>query len=182
MAVTALDTSGGNLRDLFWPSDSPTVADSESCAIWSAATDQYLQQGAALRIVRSGSHIRAVTVTKNIFLGGVWIFNFHVWDSTQSPAFTQFGATDLHALLVHNGVVTPLPWHFCARVIGNTVEFKVWTGAEGEPAWGDPSHGGHATLPAGWTAPGASGWYIGHLHPHDSATFTDLTTYKYVDD
>jgi hypothetical protein len=182
MAVSAPDTNGSsNLRELFWPDDSPAVADSQSCATWSAATNPVLQQGAALRIVQSGSHVRAITVTKNIFGGASYIFNFHVWDNTQSPAFTQFGATNLQSLLVQNGVLVPLPWHFCARVIGSTVEFKVWTGSESEPAWGDASHGGQATLPAGWSAPGETGWYIGHLHPKDSATFTDLATYKYVD-
>jgi hypothetical protein len=180
MAVSALDTSGGNLREVFWPADNPIVADSQSCAIWSAATDPNLQQGAVLRIVQNGSHVRAITVTKNIWLNATWIFNFHVWDNTQSPAFTQFGQTNLQNLLVHNGIVTPLPWHFCARVIGNVVEFKVWTATETEPAWGDTTHGGQATLPAGWSAPGAAGWFIGHLHPNDSATFTDMTTYKYV--
>jgi hypothetical protein len=181
-AVGALDNSGGgNLRQAFWPADNPVVPDSESCAIWGAQTGDLVQQGAALRIRQDGNRIRAITVTKNIFYKATWIFNFHVWDSAQSPAFTIIGATDLSAELVHAGVTTPLPWHFCARVIDNKVEFKVWPVAEPlEPAWGDPTHGGSATLPAGWTAPGKAGWFIGHLQPHDTAVFTDLSTYKWV--
>ncbi|MGZ6975486.1 MAG: hypothetical protein ACXVKQ_16200 [Acidimicrobiia bacterium] len=181
--VGALDNSGGgNLREAFWPGSNPIVPDSESCAIWGAQTGPIVQQGAALRITQDGSRTRAITVTKNIFYNATWIFNFHVWDSSQSPAFTIFGATDLSAELVHAGVVTPLPWHFCARVIGSKVEFKVWPVAEPiEPAWGDPTHGGSATLPAGWSAPGKAGWFIGHLQPGDTAVFTDLATYKWVD-
>jgi hypothetical protein len=180
VAVSAVDTSSDNLREVFWPADGPSVGDSQSCATWSAETDMYLQQGAALRIVQNGSDTRAITVTKDIWMGGVWIFNFHVWDSSQSPPYLNFGHTDLHDLLVHDGVVTPMPWHFCARVIGEVVEFKVWTGDELEPAWGDATHGGSATLPAGWDAPGETGWYVGHLKSNDSAIFSDLSTYKYV--
>lgn len=180
MAVGALDTSSSNLRDGFWPADNPDVYDSQSCAIWASQSSVLVQQGALLRITQSGSRLRAISVTKNIWLGAQWIFNFHVWDTSQSPAYTYIGAADLSKELVHDGVVTPLPWHFCARVIGNTVEFKVWPSIETEPAWGDTTHGGHVTLPAGWNYPGKAGWYIGHLEPNDTATFTDLATWKYV--
>jgi hypothetical protein len=135
-----------------------------------------------LRITQSGSRIRAISVTKNVFYGATWIFNFHLWDTALSPAFTLIGATNLQSTLVHNGVVTPLPWSFCARVIGSKLEFKVWPVAEPlEPAWGDPTHGGSVTLPAGWSAPGKAGWYIGHIQPNTTAVFTNLSTYKWVD-
>jgi hypothetical protein len=180
-AVASLDNAGGNLRQIFWPADNPVVPDSESCAVWGAQTGTLVQQGAALRITQNGSQVRAVTVTKNIWLGATWIFNFHVWDSTQSPPFTQIGQTDLSATLVHAGITTPLPWHFCARVIGDQLEFRVWTAADLEPAWGDPTHGGSATVPAGWLNPGRAGWFVGHLQPGNTAVFTDLATYKWVD-
>jgi hypothetical protein len=181
-AAASIDSSGGNLRQLFWPSDNPVLPDTESCAIWGAESGPLVQQGAALRIVQNGSRVRAITVTKNIFYNATWIFNFHVWDTAQSPAFTPIGATNLYNTLVHAGVVTPLPWHFCARVIGNTLEFKVWPVAEPlEPAWGDPTHGGKVQLPAGWSAPGKAGWYIGHIQPNNTAVFTNLSTYKWVD-
>lgn len=181
-AAASIDSAGGNLRQLFWPADNPVLADTESCAIWGAETGPLVQQGAALRIVQNGSRIRAITVTKNIYFNATWIFNFHVWDTAQSPAFTPIGATNLSSLLVHAGVVTPLPWRFCARAIGSKLEFKVWPVAEPlEPAWGDPSHGGSVQLPAGWSAPGRAGWYIGHIQPGNTAVFTDLATYKWVD-
>jgi hypothetical protein len=180
MAVGALDTSGGNLREAFWPADNPVVNDSESCAIWTSQTDVLVQEGAVLRVTQSGGVTRAISVTKNIWLGAQWIFNFHVWDSTQNPPYTYIGGVDLQNELVHDGVVTPFPWHFCARVIANTVEFKVWPSIETEPAWGDPTHGGHATLPSGWDYAGKAGWYVGHLQPNDAMTYTDLETFKYV--
>jgi hypothetical protein len=180
--AASVDSAGGNLRQVFWPADNPVVPDSESCAIWGAETGPLVQQGAALRIVEEGSRIRAVTVTKNVFYGATWIFNFHVWDTAQSPAFTPVGATNLAATLVHAGVVTPLPWRFCARVIGAKLEFKVWPAAEPlEPAWGDPAHGGSVILPAGWARPGKAGWFVGHIQPNNLAVFTDLATYEWVD-
>jgi hypothetical protein len=180
--AASVDSAGGNLRQVFWPADNPVVPDSESCAIWGAETGPLVQQGAALRIVQQGSRIRAVTVTKNVFYGATWIFNFHVWDTAQSPAFTLLGATNLHATLVRAGVVTPLPWHFCARVIGSKLEFKVWPVVEPlEPAWGDLSHGGSVILPAGWSQPGKAGWFVGHIQSNNLAVFTDLATYKWVD-
>src|SRR4051794_15532143 len=93
-AVASIDAAGGNLREMFWPADNPVVPDSESCAIWGAESGPNVQQGAALRITQSGSRFRAISVTKNIFYGATWIFNFHLWDTAQSPAFTLIGATN----------------------------------------------------------------------------------------
>jgi hypothetical protein len=181
-AAAAIDRSGGELRQLFWPGDNPVVPDSESCAIWGAESGPLVQQGAALRIVQNGTRVRAITVTKNIFYGATWIFNFHLWDTAQSPPFTIIGATNLEGTLRRAGVVTPLPWHFCARVIGTKLEFKVWPVAEPlEPAWGDRTHGGSVTLPPGWQAPGKAGWYVGHLEPNQLAVYNALATYKWVD-
>lgn len=179
-AVASLDSAGGNLREAFWPADNPVVADNESCAIWGAQTGPLVQQGAALRIAKDGSRLRAITVTKNIFYGATWIFNFHLWDTAASAPFTIIAATNLDSTLVHAGVVTPLPWRFCARVIDAKVEFKVWPAAELEPAYGDPTHGGSVMLPPGWVYPGRAGWFIGHLQPLETAVFNDLATYKYV--
>jgi hypothetical protein len=180
MAVASLDHSGGNRRDAFWPADNPVVTDDESCAIWGEQTGPLVQQGAALRIAQDGSRVRAITVTKNVFYGATWIFNFHLWDTAQAEPFTIIGATNLEGTLVHFGVVTPLPWKFCARAIDAKVEFKVWPLAEPEPAWGDPTHGGSVGLPADWVYPGRAGWFVGHLDPGDTTVFTDLSTYEYV--
>jgi hypothetical protein len=180
--AASVDSAGGNVRQIFWPGDNPVLPDTESCAIWSGQSGAHVQQGAALRIRQDGSRVRAVTVTKNVFLDATWIFNFHVWDTSKSPAYTPIGATNLEAALRHDGIVTPLPWHFCARVIGSKLEFKVWTATDAfEPAWGDRNHGGSVQLPAGWEAPGKAGWFVGHIQPNNTAVFNDLATYKWVD-
>ena len=58
----------------------------------------------------------------------------------------------------------------------------MWTASDAfEPAWGDPTHGGSVQLPAGWSAPGKAGWFIGHIQPNNTAVFTNLATYKWVD-
>jgi hypothetical protein len=60
--------------------------------------------------------------------------------------------------------------------VGSTVSFKVWSAAAPEPAYGDPDHGASVTLPAGWSTPGRTGWYIGHLRTGDWARSTSLRT------
>jgi hypothetical protein len=39
----------------------------------------------------------ALTVSKNVYLGAIRIFNEHTWDTNQKPpVFTQIGGVDLH--------------------------------------------------------------------------------------
>ena len=95
--VVALGTNtGGNLRAVMWPSDGPEDSDAESCATWSAASGDIVQMGAVLRAraMPDGS-VRAVTVTQNIWLGGTWIFNVHVWDTALSPGGRIVKSVDL---------------------------------------------------------------------------------------
>ncbi len=179
MDARALDSNqGGNLRTVFWPDGAPAVTDSQSCAVWTSQRGDIVQQGAALRIQAGFGRVRALTVTKNIYYGASWIFNFHTWDTTRPVAFESFGAVELPRFRYGNATV-PLPWHFCARVEGNAMEFKVWRYGEREPAWGDRSYGGRATVPGGWGSQGTAGWYIGHLRAGDSARFDGLRTWRY---
>lgn len=181
MHVAALDTNtSGNLRSAFWPADSPLVADSQTCATWASQSTVGAQQGAALRIAQANGSTRAVTVTKNIFYGATWIFNVHTWDTAAEPAFQPAGSIALKSELWPDGIEAALPWHVCVRVIGTTLDLKVWRGDESEPAWGEISHGGSVTLPAAAVYPGATGWYIGHLGVGAQADFTDLRTWKLV--
>lgn len=170
-------TPDNNTREIFWPSDSPAVSSAESCATWATQTDTLVQQGAALRIHKVAGGYRLVTVTKNIWLGALWIFNFHVWDTSQSSPFTLLGGVDLSSEFRLSGTtVYPPPWYMCARVDGSTLQFKAWRPGQAEPAYGDPHYGGAMTLPAGWSDPGATGWYIGHAPSNAEATFNDLVT------
>ena len=170
--------TGGNLRSLFWPEKVPVVADSQTCAVWTSQGGGLVQQGAALRIRLSTGRVRAITVTKNIIYGANWIFNFHTWDTARPGVFQQFGSKEVRALLGPSGLA-PLPWHFCARIIGGVIEFKVWTKAMAEPAWGNSTWGGRATIPAGWSTAGTTGWYAGHIEAGGSARFDNLRTWQY---
>jgi hypothetical protein len=169
-------TGDGNVREIFWPRSAAAAADAESCATWSRESSRQVQQGAALRIrAVSGGH-RAITVTKNVFFGANWIFNFHGFDSSRRTPYTLFGQVNLsHAFAVGNAP-RPLPWHLCARTRGSTVEFKVWRAGRPEPAYGTPGAGGSARLPSGWSTPGRAGWYVGHLPGHGEAVFEALRT------
>ena len=158
----------------------PTVGvrDSESCAVWTAATHG-AQQGAAFRITTTSGTTRAITVSKNVYGGWVWVFNIHSW--TRSPGSQpvverQIGSINLYRTLFVRKVAAPYPWHFCARVIGRQLAVKVWLNGERTPGWGDSAHSGSITLPADAVRSGYTGWYIGHLEPRGTADFAGLTT------
>ena len=129
-----------------------------------------------------GERIKAITVTENVWSAAIWIFNVHVWDSTNTGhEFTAVAQFDLSSIVgkfwiddggnVQSTLVGP-PWHVCAAVTGDLFRFKVWTGADQEPTWSDPTHVFAATLPDGWDYPGVAGWYIGHLRETYSATIS----------
>lgn len=169
---------GSNLRTVFWPGSSPAVADSQSCATWTSQTGEFVQQGAALRIRRSGDRVRALTVSKNILYGVTLNVNFHTWDSARSEPFVKFAGATAPGLR-ENGRTLPLPWRFCARVVGRTISYKVWPTSRTEPAWGDARWGASATVPVGWEAAGATGWYAGHLGAGQRARYDRLRTWRF---
>jgi hypothetical protein len=178
----APDDVGHNLRAIFWPAGAPEVTDAMTCATWADESDSLVQQGAALRIVHAADGIRAVTVTKNIYFGVNWAFNFHLWASApDATTRLRIGSVDLGRYLrLPVDAVRPLPWHFCARVIGPLLQFKVWVDGDLEPRWGDRVHGGATLLPPGFRGPGIAGWYVGHLPPDARARFTDLRAFRLV--
>lgn len=171
---------GANLRQAFWPSGAPDVVDGQSCATWRATSEGDVQEGAVLRLSMAGGRTRAITITKNIAYYTWWVFNVHVWDTAAPQPYTQVGQVDLGQELWPNGQLQPLPWHFCARVIGDFVDLKVWHDPEAEPAWGDSVHARTVKLPPGWIYPGKDGWYIGHLPPGGFARFDTLRTWRYA--
>jgi hypothetical protein len=114
-------------------------------------------------------------VTKNVVFYTLFVFNVHVWDTSTPNVNTLIGQFDLSSVFVNSSGFIPLPWDLCARVIGNTLTFEAWVDGQPTPAWGDTTHGGSVTLPDGWNYPGDAGWYIGHLQPGDSATYTNLS-------
>ncbi len=179
MQVSApTSNTDSNLRMVWWDPDSKEVIDGTSCATWSTQSNVGDQQGVALRISFNfpDHQVHAVTVTKNIWLGAVWIFNAHVWDG---PQLSTIGGVNLQSVFDPSGdpaMPLPLPWNICARTTGNTLSFIAWPSAEPQPAWGDTTHGGSWTLPTGWSYKGYSGSYVGHLRPGDRALYTNLKT------
>ena len=61
-------------------------------------------------------------------------------------------------------------------MIGDLLSMKVWAADEPEPEWMDGVHGGGVVLPAGWDLPGSPGWYVGHLSPGTSTSYTERHT------
>lgn len=183
VSMSRLTAGGGNLRTVFWPADAVIRRDVTSCATWSRESSDRLQQGVAVRISeRPGGGAQAITVTKNVYLFGSWIFNVHVWDSA-TARMRQIASVNLSGALSRPGdppSPQPLPWRVCARVVGRTFTFKAWRVAIGEPAWGDPRFGSSVPLPADAPSTGYPGGYIGHLQPGMSATFVDLTAVPVV--
>jgi len=166
--AAAGSNGGGNTRTVWWSSAQNPLTDQQSCATWSSESGAIDQQGAALRVTPE----RAITVTKNIWLYGTWIFNVHVWGTSGG---TQLASFDLSSVFRRNGQVIALPWDLCARVVGATLSLEVWVDGQSQPPWGDTSHGGTVNLPAGWVYPGTAGFYTGHLQPGDRAVFSHLT-------
>lgn len=171
-------------RGVFWPAGQTPMLNGESCARWNGENPSYpsdpgalpVQEGAALRVRTNPDGSRdAITVTKNIWLGAIWIFNEHTWDTNQKPpVFTPIGQVNLQAAFDPSGDATkpsPLPWDLCAKVVGSTLSFVAWLDNGPRPAYGDPTHGGSVQVPAAYIYPGQVGWYIGHLHPGQTAVF-----------
>jgi hypothetical protein len=165
-----------NLREVFWDEAAHNVADSGACATWQSASTELLQQGLALRASSNAGGTRSILVTKNVFLGGTWVFNIDVWD-TATSGLAVLKNVDLHDVFRPAGQLAPLPWRMCARARGDIVDFKVWPVDQIEPQWGDPRFGGSTPLPPGWQVPGKTGWYIGHLPPGAFATYHDMVTF-----
>lgn len=176
VASGATSNTGQNTRITFSPADATPLADEQSCATWSSQTTGHDQQGAALRMIAADDGTtKGLTVTKNIWYAGNWIFNVHTWDTSQSQVFTQIGQFDLGTVFRQGNYPIALPWSICARVVDNTLSFIVWPTDQAQPAWDDPNYGGSVTLPVGWNYPGVPGWYIGHLAAADQALFASRT-------
>jgi hypothetical protein len=171
VTATAAATTGGNNREFFWGSKGITEADAEACATFSGNEGAtYDQPGIALRITNNGN--QAVTVTENVWEGIRNVFNFHTWNMATPGVYMLFAQVTSSAL-----PTAPATWplSMCARITGTTMQFVVWTQAMTRPAWGDPTWGGQATLPASAPGAGQAGFYAGHVEPGTSMTYSDLT-------
>jgi hypothetical protein len=170
--VVASRTTNGNERQFFWTTDSPVVMNSTSCAEWVSGRG-LAQQGAVFRVTDTGGVVRGLTITRNIWARAFWVFDFHYWDTTTPGVFTMFNHSNLAAYLRR---APTYPLWFCARVTGREMQFVVWKAGTVRPAWGSISQGGSAVIPVAFgSAPGITGWYVGHLPDGTSAVFSGLS-------
>ncbi|WP_151082696.1 hypothetical protein [Nocardioides cynanchi] len=171
--------TGGNTRAVVWPSRSVVARDAQTCATWSSESDDFIQEGLALRIRHHDGVTTAITVTKNIYYGAHWMFNVHAWDSSSASPFTQLGQWDLSPVILdHGGQYQPMPWRVCFRAVGSTVGMKIWWPAQmSEPSWSDPDYARTMTIPAEYTWRGHAGWYVGHLRPGLGTSYDGLRTW-----
>jgi outer membrane protein assembly factor BamB len=173
--TAAATNTGLDTRVSFVRRSDPEAADEQSCATWTEEGAGWNQQGAVLRArTLPDGNRRGVLVTKNVWMNAHWIFNVHVWDTSLPQVFQPIAFFDLEDTFRPNGQVLPLPWSFCARVVGDVVSFIAWPASMPRPAWNDARFGGSVVLPEGWSEPGRAGWYAGHLGPGHAVAYTGL--------
>ncbi len=169
-----------NNRGVFWPAGQHAARDGETCARWkdedhATKVVANIQEGAALRVHtnRDGS-LNAITVTRNVWLDGSWIFNVNMWhvDDTYHPGLTTVLGANLHAVF---GNSPRLPWDLCAKVVGSRLSFVVWPASQAKPAYGDATHSGTVTLPPNEVYAGYFGVYVGHLASGQSVDYDEMS-------
>jgi len=162
---------GGNLREAVVDPSMPTSVDQESCVTWHGPTDRIVQPGVVLRAALDDDRVRLVMVSDNIVWGQRSAINVHLIDSDVWPddhhQVAQFPTPHIGGPAHEQ----PLPWRFCARVVGARLWAKGWSTANPEPAWDDPTGTLVTTLPDGWAYPGRPGIYVGHVPPGLSTSY-----------
>lgn len=177
IASAPRSNTSSNLRVAVVAETAPTSTNEQSCVTWTGPITGYVQPGLVLRARSDSGSNKAIMVTNNVYYSYRTGFNVHVVVSTSSPMLRQVGSVSLPDAVGPDLADQILPpWRMCARVIGTSVDLKVWAIAEhpDEPAWGDPQYSGKVAVPADWVYSGRPGTYVGHLAPGQSTAFTDL--------
>jgi hypothetical protein len=170
VVVAASPLAGGNDREFFFSPTGTVHADSSACETVSGYSPT--QPGIAFRISDTDNAITAVTVSENVFgPTGYNDFNVHTWNTSQSPAYSLVRQVTLDAM---PSSPQPEPINLCAEITGDVVQFVVWTSGT-QPAWGDPTRGGSATLPGNAPTSGYTGFFAGHIPGGTSATYSNLS-------
>ena len=171
--VSASSLTSGNDREFFYSTTGNTDADSSACETTSGTPPA--QPGIAFRITDNRNVVSAVTVTENIFgsssSSAYNDFNVHIWDTSQSPAYSLVGQRTIKAI---PSTQQPEPLNLCAEITGDVVQFVAWTSGP-QPAWGDPTWGASVTLPSNAPTSGYTGFYAGHIPAGTSTIFSNLT-------
>lgn len=150
----------GNSRTLFTRRGAAASRDQEVCVRF-RNSGGIVQEGVAFRIRHGNGRTRAVTVTKNIWSHAHWMFNVHTWDTARPNVFVQHASLDMSPALgrwyqLHH------TWNLCGRAVGARVDVRTWRQGDPEPGWNHPTVRS-ATIPSGFTEPGRTGWYAGHV-------------------
>jgi hypothetical protein len=183
-AVTAYagPSVDSNEREALWFRSSPVAQDEEACATWDSSPG-ITQDGVLLHMTQNAHGvIHGIAVVDNIWEKAKWFINIYsIMGATGSagPIGSIQEGYDLSGILGGSvSTMTPLPWHMCARTVGEQVEFVMWTGGTSKPPYGTPGSGGKVTIPSEYRGPGIAGWYIGHIPPGSTATMSGLTSLK----
>jgi hypothetical protein len=159
-------TGSDNEREIMWNSRTPTESNAEACATF-VGVQWPDQPGIAVHITNGGSVFE--TVTLNVFGHTGDVFNFMT---------RNHGAYTLFAQVTVPGM-TSFPeassWNMCVQATSSTMEFVVWLPGTAEPAYGDPTWGAEAAIPAGAPTSGQTGFYEGHVAPGTSVTYAHMT-------
>lgn len=165
---------GGNLRLAVARPATPASVDQQSCVTWNGPSNGGTQPGIALRVRSLAGSTQAIMITNNVVYYNRIAFNVHLanYDGTTS-SIPQIGSVTLHSVGADPAHPAPLPWRLCARVVDTRVDIKVWQSSKvAEPSWTDRDAVGSVRVPSTWVYAGQPGFYIAHLAPGGSTSFT----------
>lgn len=169
------NSTEANSRVVVWEISTPIERDHEICSTF-PNMPWPIQEGVAVRISAPyGEAGKAIAVMPNVWGYKGTAYNVQLLDLAKPVNSGRW-----HPVALHQDFAEELHGNehesrrICARVVGQTLDFKVWPAHHPEPEWGATSHTRSVTLPPGWVFPGQSGVYIGHLPPGSSITVTDI--------
>lgn len=166
-----------NTRVLLDHIDTPLSNDQTVCSTAWSDRGWPSQEGVAGRILIQGDRTRAVTVNKNVWNRGTWIYVVHLWDTNTPEVFHLVGSFDMSAVIGPSDSVSPASARrLCMRLRGRVLTFKVWRAQEPEPPWADTTHVRTVLLPREALHSGRPGWYSGHLPPGSNQFVSGMST------
>lgn len=172
--VTATDSNtGGNLRMAIVDEHAPISIDQESCVTWDGPVIDDVQAGLTLRVRTDGDRTRMIMISNNVW--GLWraAMNVHLVDSDQWPGGFEGLGTGHYTTIGDPDDGQPLPWRFCARVVGDRLSVKAWGTASPEPDWDGTDDIVHLTLPPEFVYEGRPGIYAGHVRPGEPSRYRE---------
>lgn len=167
---------GGNLRMAIVDDTAPISIDQEACATWHGPVGGVIQPGLVLRARTDSSRTQLLMITNNVWGHYRPTVNVHLIDSVRWPeAFQSLGGGQFNSIGRSDGT-HPLPWRFCARVLGDRLSVKAWSTVLAEPNWDGPENVFHLTVPPEFVYAGQAGVYAGHVEPGQQTRYSAVET------